>query len=200
MAVALSRRLLLPDKNFQFADWEEAKAMATCLSLSFLPQFPNSFSHFAPSSSSIRCLSPTKIDTVRNPKAFAFHSLIRRRSSLRNTHHRKSLTLRSAVDDVSVIDLSPPPPPPSPPNPELIASLKLKLFVSLWIIPYPFGLVGYFFILVSFSSLCLSFHLFCWYKPICYGQRFLPFHWFLLIWTHLLWLNKVFFFFFFFQF
>ncbi|XP_015866543.3 plastid-lipid-associated protein 6, chloroplastic [Ziziphus jujuba] len=106
--------------------------MATCLSLTYLPQFPNSVSHSFPfSSSSIRCLSSTKIHTVRNPKARTFHSLIRHRSSLRNTHHRKSFTLRSAVDDVSVIDPPPPPPPSSPPNPELVASLKLKLFSAV---------------------------------------------------------------------
>lgn len=35
------------------------------------------------------------------------------------------------MDDVSVIDPPPPGPPPRPPvNPELIASLKLKLLVS----------------------------------------------------------------------
>ncbi|KAF3456747.1 hypothetical protein FNV43_RR01401 [Rhamnella rubrinervis] len=107
--------------------------MATCLSLSLLTQSPTAVFHLSPfssssSSSSIRCLTPTKIHTVKGPKALTFHSLIRRRQSFRNTHRRKNLILRSSVDDVPVIDPPPPGPPPPPPvNPELIASLKLKL-------------------------------------------------------------------------
>ncbi|KAF3456486.1 hypothetical protein FNV43_RR01136 [Rhamnella rubrinervis] len=123
--------------SIQLTAWKKQKASHGDLSKSE-PSYSVSDRRFhlspfssSSSSSSIRCLTPTKIHTVKGPKALTFHSLIRRRQSFRNTHRRKNLILRSSVDDVPVIDPPPPGPPPPPPvNPELIASLKLKLLGS----------------------------------------------------------------------
>ncbi|KAK9991751.1 hypothetical protein SO802_026736 [Lithocarpus litseifolius] len=88
-------------------------------SLSLLPTFvslspPPSLSP----SSSVTCLSPSRIHTV------TVHSPRWPRSA------KRSLVPRSTLDEVSVID-PPPPPPPSEPKSEFIESLKLKLLSSV---------------------------------------------------------------------
>lgn len=118
-------------------------------SVSSLPQF---FSPVSQSSSSlcIRCHSPCKI--FRNPKSerLSLPSHLRHRLPLNTDHRTRSFTLRSALGDAPIVDppLSPPPPSSSDttdgtPNSELIASLKLKLLVTRFIMDYP--LKGFFF-------------------------------------------------------
>ncbi|KAL5542299.1 hypothetical protein UlMin_010009 [Ulmus minor] len=90
------------------------------LSLSFLHQSPSSVSH---SSSTVRCLLPSKTKTQR-------------RLGLNNSSRRRSFSIRSGPDDVSVVDPPPPPPPPfsengKKPEFESLPYLKLKLLSAV---------------------------------------------------------------------
>ncbi|XP_050119600.1 plastid-lipid-associated protein 6, chloroplastic-like isoform X2 [Malus sylvestris] len=76
--------------------------------------------HSSPSTSSANYVLPSKRPS---PKRLRFGSV--------NPRHTKSFALRAAADEISFVE---PPPPPLPysgskpaPNPELVASLKLKL-------------------------------------------------------------------------
>ncbi|KAL6292267.1 hypothetical protein ACE6H2_000409 [Prunus campanulata] len=99
-------------------------------SLSCLPHSLPVVSHSSTSSSSTKYLIPSN---PPYPKHLRFDS--------RNSNHRKSFALRAALEEVSVVDPTPPSSSGSKgkPNPELIASLKLKLLV----LDFAFGLTGY---------------------------------------------------------
>ncbi|KAE8076069.1 hypothetical protein FH972_014742 [Carpinus fangiana] len=86
-------------------------------SLTSLPHLPPFVSHSS-SSSSITCLSPSKIQrvTIMSPR--------------RPLSGKRSVAPISAVDEVSVVD-PPPPPPFSEDKSELIACLKLKLLSAV---------------------------------------------------------------------
>ncbi|CAL8990031.1 unnamed protein product [Prunus brigantina] len=91
-------------------------------SLSCLPHSLPVVSHSSPSSSSTKYLIPSN---PPYPKRLRFDS--------RNSNHSKSFALRAALEVVSVIDPAPPSSSGSKgkPNPELIASLKLKLLSAV---------------------------------------------------------------------
>ncbi|XP_068327355.1 plastid-lipid-associated protein 6, chloroplastic-like [Pyrus communis] len=89
------------------------------MAMASLSSLPHSL-HSSPSTSSAKHVIPSKPPC---PKRLRFGSSNRR--------HTKSFALRAAVDEVSVLELPPSSGSKTTPNPELVASLKLKLLSAV---------------------------------------------------------------------
>ncbi|KAB2599862.1 plastid-lipid-associated protein 6 [Pyrus ussuriensis x Pyrus communis] len=88
---------------------------------------PSSLPHSLHSSPSTSSVNYVLLSKPPSPKRLRFGSA--------NPRHTKSFALRAAADEVSFVEPPPPPPPSSgskpAPNPELLASLKLKLLSAV---------------------------------------------------------------------